>query len=252
MVFRQQQILVKRKEGGRTVSTQQVVNRRREAKGGHKIAGIILVAACIAFLVYTVAAGAWLKPDLGRLGMSDFLEAKGATGGLVLYLWLFSLPLGMILGVLGVAIGVRAPAGRIWAFGAVCIVVLMAPITVASIVGESVPAFFGTGGILIEVFLVLMLWYWGRARARLEGRQAWAADLRLAGYAFFAFATWNLCGIGAQPIFMLQPEKMIEFNSLPLALQMIYAMMTYLVVGWGLTFASHFMAARAAKDAYSR
>jgi hypothetical protein len=234
------------------MNTQQVVNQQGQSGGGRRVASIALVVACIAFLVYTVAGGAWLKLDLGRLGADAFLEAKGAIGGLGLYLWLFSLPLGMILGVLGVAIGVRAPAGRIWGFGIVSLLVLMVPITVASILGKSVPAFFGTGGILIEVFLVLLLWYWSRTRTSLEGKQAWAADLRLAGYAFFAFATWNLCGIGAQPIFLLQPEKLVEFNTQPLALQMMYAMMTYLVVGWGLTFASHFVAAQAAKDAASR
>jgi len=219
---------------------------------GRKAANVILVTICIALLCYTVLGGAWMKPELGRLGMNGFLAEKGAAGGVALYLWLFSLPLAMIAGAIGVALGVRVPAGRVWAFGVVSLLVLIFPLGVAAAIGKSVGAIFGTGGILIEVFLLLLLWFWARERVTLKGRQALAADLRLAGYVFFAFAAWDLCGLGAQPIYALSPEKMIQFGMRPLALQMMYGILAYLVVGWGLTCASHFVAARAARDAAGR
>lgn len=237
------------------MSIQQIADQQQKStsKGqGHKVTGIILLAACVAMLLYTVLAGAWIKPDLGRLGMDGFIAEKGAIGGLTLYLWLFSLPLAMILGVLGVMINVRAPAGRIWACGAAGVLVLIVPLAVGGFIGESVPAIFGTGGVLIEVFLLLLLWFWAKERATLKGRQALAADLRLAGYMFFAFVAWDLCGIGSQPVYALHPEKMIEFGMRPLALQMMYGMLTYFVIGWGLTFASHFVAVGATKDTASQ
>ena len=139
----------------------------------------------------------------------------------------------------------RVKTGRIWLLGIAGVLVLLVPVIAGGLIGDVVGPIFGAGGILIEVFLVLLLWFWAKERATLTGKLRLAADLRIAGYASFSFVAWFLCGIGAQPIFALYPDKMIQFDTRGLAISMMYSMLAYLVIGWGLSFGSQYVAARA-------
>jgi len=217
-----------------------------------KVASTILIGACIVLMLYAVLAGLWLQPDYTRLGLEGVFNQRGTAGVVAFWLWLSSIPLAMILGVVGAAIAAHAKAGRIWTLGSAGVVFLMIPVILGAILGRSVPPIFGAGGILIELFLLLSLWFWARERATLTGKQQLAADLRIAGLMFFAFASWFICGIGAMPVFALYPERMIEFNMRPLAINMMYGILSYFVLGWGLTFASQYVAAKNAQDTISQ
>jgi hypothetical protein len=210
------------------------------------VTSTVLIGTAIALMIYAVLAGLWLQPDYFRLGPEGLFGQRGSGMVTAFWLWLFSLPVAMILGVIGASIAAHARAGRIWALGLGGVVFLMVPIIAGAIIGRSVAPIFGAGGILIELFLLLSLWFWAKERAALTGKRQVAADLRLAGYMLFAFAAWYVCGIGSMPVLALYPEKMIAFDMLPLATNMMYGILAYLVLGWGFIFASQYVAGQAA------
>ena len=142
----------------------------------------------------------------------------------------------------------NAKAGRIWVLGSPGVVFLIIPVIVGSILGKSIASIFSVGGILIEVFLVLFLWFYAKERATLTGSRQLAANLHIAGNMVLAFATWFICGIGSMPVYVLYSDRMAASGMLPLATSMMYGIISFLVIGWGLTFASHFVAARNTQD----
>jgi hypothetical protein len=194
-------------------------------------------------MVYAVVAGLWLQPTYKLLGPEGLLNAQGAVRAAAFWLWLFSLPTAMVLGVAGAAVAAHARARRVLALACGGVVLLLVGIIGGAVLGRSVPPIFGGGGILIELFLLASLWFWARERAALWGRLGLAADLRAASYIMFAFASWFICGIGAMPVLALYPEKMMQFEMLPLAVDMMYGILFYLVVGWSLIAASQYLAA---------
>ena len=232
------------------MSIQQVAFKQQPATHTSRVKAIgeILIGLCILLMFYAVLGGLWIQADYVRLGPIEFFNQKGPAGLSAFYLWLSSLPLAMIFGVVGSAMVGNAKAGRVWALGSAGVVFLIIPVVVGSILGKSIAPIFGAGGILIEVFLVLSLWFYAKERATLTGSRQLAADLHIAGNMFFAFATWFICGIGSMPVYALYPDRMAEFGMLPLATSMMYGIMSFLVIGWGLTFASHFVAARSTQD----
>jgi len=209
-----------------------------------KTAVWILLIGCLLFMVYAVAAGYWLEPIYYKWGLNKFFNNATAAENLGFTVWAQALPIAMILGVVGAAVKGRVEKGRIWAFAIGGILLVIIPLGAGGMIGEVISPIFGAGGILIELFLLLTLWFWAKRRATLKGTLRTAADLRMAGYMALAFATWYTCGTFAQPIYGLRPEKMLEFETLPMAISMAYAMSAFFVVGWALIFASQYVAAK--------
>jgi len=136
--------------------------------------------------------------------------------------------------------------GRIAAFVVAGLIVLIVPEPELGVYPlKSLPSLFAVGGILIELFLLLTIWFWAKERAQRDGRAILAADLRMGGYVFLAFGTWFMCGMGAVGSFGLYPEKMLEFGTQEIAVDLMYRIMTCMVLGWGLTFAGQRLAAKA-------
>lgn len=99
--------------------------------------------------------------------------------------------------------------------------------------------FFGIGGGLITVLLVLIFIGWNRDREQLEGCEKASADYRLIGYFFLAMATYNLCPLMGVKTFGLYPEKMIRFGLQSEAASFASRIMIELVLGWMFIFLSH-------------
>ena len=99
--------------------------------------------------------------------------------------------------------------------------------------------FFGIGGGLITVLLVLIFMRWADERDHLEDHQKASADYRLIGYFFFAMATYGLCPLMGVKTFALYPEKMIRFGRQAEATSFASRIMIELVLGWLFIFLSH-------------
>jgi hypothetical protein len=201
----------------------------------------ILMIVCIALFVVALLP-AWTFGDAYKERGPEAVSNQG-----IMLLWSFSIPIGVMLGLLGASIAARVSAGR----AIVGVVAGLAVATVPFLVlpGEPIPWLFGAFGVAIELALVALIWFWHTERARLTGAARLASDLQVGGYMFFAFAAWFLCGLAAMPSFGLYPEKMIEFETREFAVRLTATIALCLVCGWVLSAVSQYLRAREARRA---
>jgi hypothetical protein len=192
-----------------------------------------------------------LNAVLGRYlvlpGYLSSLEAgKGAVEAasqavpvwkIVRYLvWAYSFKLGVFFVGLGVLLRTTIPTRRFWLIIVGGILYLLLAYTPLP---GPYPLFFGIGGSLITILLVLILICWADERSHLKEGEQTSADYRLIGYFFFAMASYNLCPLMGVKAFGLYPEKMLRFGLEAEAASFASRIMIELVLGWFFIFLSH-------------
>jgi hypothetical protein len=93
------------------------------------------------------------------------------------------------------------------------------------------------GGVFIALLFFLIVHYWARNRTERDGEAATVSDLRMVGYVFLAFATYNLCGFYGVGSFTLYPENMIRFGLQSQAVSQASRILIELVMG-GFSYSS--------------
>ncbi len=209
------------------------------------VAPLFMLAA--GFVVYAVLAPRWLEPIYEQFGIEMVTEAS-LFENVAFQLWLFAVPIAVILASVGGSLTTGVDGRLAWLFGVGGVAAIIVPLTVAGFVGRTYGWLFGIGGTTIAVLALLTAWSWGRRRPQLPSGLRRASDLRMGGYVGFAFAAWFTCGLFALPVYGLDTSKMIALDTAPLAMSMAYAMMTFFVVGWLLTYASHVVERRHAAN----
>jgi hypothetical protein len=150
--------------------------------------------------------------------------------------WAYSFKLGVFFIGLGVLLRTSIPTRRFWLIAGGGILYLLLAYTP---VPGPYPLFFGIGGSLITILLVLIFLRWAKERSGLKELEKKSADYRLIGYFFFAMATYNLCPLMGVKTFGLYPEKMIRFGLEAEAASFASRIMIELVLGWFFIFLSH-------------
>ena len=207
-----------------------------------KRAWVVWIGIGIIFLLNAILGRYLVLP-----GYLSSLEAGGSTietavqvapvWKIIRYLvWAYSFKLGIFFVGIGVLLRTSIPATRFWLLVSGGILYLV--LAYVSIPGPY-SSFFGIGGGLITVLLVLILMRWANERNRLEDFERASADYRLIGYFFFAMATYNLCPLMGVKTFGLYPEKMIRFGLQAEAASFASRIMIELVLGWLFIFLSH-------------
>lgn len=168
------------------------------------------------------------------------LEAAGQAVPLLKIIrymvWAYSFKLGMFFVGIGVLLRASIPSRSFWVTligGILYLVLAYTPVP------GPYPLFFGLGGTLITLLLVLIFIDWAREYGRLTEFLKTAARYRLIGYFFFAMATYNLCPLMGVKTFGLYPEKMIRFGLQSEAASFASRVMIELVLGWLCIFLSH-------------
>lgn len=198
--------------------------------------GLIMFAVGAGLMIAAVALGYGIQPDVAKLGMEAYHEQSGVMGSARFVLFTFGFPLGVGIVAIGALRGGGTPWRRLVWFGALVVCGVSAAVLVPLLFGRSLGgAFFGTGGILILVLVLVTTWFWGARRAKLPQGARTSADLQGGGYVCFAMAAWNLCGVGDMPSFALAPDTMLAVGSQPFAVGQMKAIMALLVLGWALT-----------------
>jgi hypothetical protein len=205
---------------------------------------VILGLVALIMLLLAISAPVWLESDLEAMGIEAYLADASALENIGTTLWLMAVPLAVIFGATAAGVASNARTGRIVGFVIAAVAAVILPIIVGNILGEVVPSVFGAGGILIEIFLVLTVWFWAQQRVQITGRKRLALDLRMAGYGMFATAAWFVCGMLAMPGFGLDPATQMEIGNTTFNLSMAYGLISYLALGWALSFASQYITAR--------
>jgi hypothetical protein len=203
---------------------------------------VFFLAVGVAFLVnavfgrFIVLPGYLSSLEAGRGGIEAAARAVPAWKIVRYLLWAYSFKLGIFFAGIGALLRTSMSAARIAmpaGGGLVYLTLAYAPFP------GPYPLFFGIGGGLITVLVVLILLRWAEDRERLEGTERKAADVRLVGYFFFAMASYNLCPLMGVKAFGLYPEKMIRFGLQAEAASFASRIMIELLLGWVFLFLSY-------------
>ena len=193
--------------------------------------GIFLVTVGLVLIYAVGLLGGWIvntpphayQPSLAGLG------------------WSVSVPLGVLLVMLGAA---RLARGEVRLIGSI------ATATIA-VIGwtawrdilhwpdaQPPSVLFGAGGALMVLFFLGAVWYWAAGRARLSAPKRVVADLRLFGLALILIAAWVVCGLFGSPVFLLRPALAATSPLAEYAVPVAATALVYLTIGFGLTFAA--------------
>lgn len=203
-----------------------------------RIGTILIVIAVLFFLNaifgrYIVLPGYLASLEAGQVDLATVTQTVAGWKIARYLLWSYSFKLGLFFLTAGVFLWTAMKPARFWFFavsGFIYIGFAYLPLPApASIV-------FGTAGGIMTVLMVLIMLNWARERGQLPDATASASDFRMAGYFFFAMATYTLCSLMGIRTFALQPEKMISYGLQADAASFAFHLLIELVLGWLFTF----------------
>lgn len=196
---------------------------------------VIFLGLGVLFLLYAI---------LGRyLVLPGYLEGLETGGGtlegaaqiaspweVVRYLlWAYSFKVGIYFTLLGAVLRSSMSTFHIWLVaivGFVYITFAYIPMPVpASVV-------FGLAGGVMTLMMVFVIWKWAKERDNLDPPHRKSSDFRMAGFFFFAMATYTLCPLLGVKTFALSPEKMIRYGLQAEASSFAFHLLIELVLGW--------------------
>lgn len=206
--------------------------------------GVVIFIAGAALMLAMMLLGYSIEGDLQAHGMKALEARKDPIMGLVL-LFAFGFPLGVVAMLAGALLICRENTSRvIAAIISGAIIISLAALVPAVFGRETGGVYFGTGGVLILVCMVVSFWYWAQYRATLSDTAKKAADFKALGYLCFGLAAWNSCGLASMPSFGLFPEIMLEQGMRPFAVGQAKAIMADFVLGWVFTAIGLYKAAK--------
>lgn len=201
---------------------------------------IFLIGALYMFVMGWLVM--WWALPLWRSALPE--EFNGTileVGGPMFMAMAFSVPVGILFGVLGMLLYAEAKKSRIFHFAIVAvfiIVTMMFPPTLGYY-----PIMFGILGGLILVLFFGILWIWAKGRQKLEGSARTAADLQTISYMFFFAAASLICTLLGNPFTGLYfPEMVLEYSSLPYSYSFGTKIIVYLALGWLFALLGHYKA----------
>lgn len=177
---------------------------------------------------YLVLPGYLTTLEQGRNTIGDVQQTVPLWKIFRYLLWAYSFKLGIFFALIGAALLASMGSRRLSIF-------IVGGLIYLALAYTPLPAYsrlFGLGGGLITLFLLFIIYGWFRERKHLEGPWRKASDFRLAGYFFFAMASYNLCPLMGVKAFALYPEKMLQFGTETEAATFSTHILIELVLGW--------------------
>jgi hypothetical protein len=170
--------------------------------------------------------------EQGQSTLGRAIQTVSAWKVMRYLLWAYSFKFGIYFILLGATLRTNMPATRKWAIGiSGSLYIALAYIRLPS--PDSIV--FGLAGVLMILFMIFIILRWASERDQLQEHQQTASDYRMAGYFFFAMATYTLCPLLGVKTFALAPDKMIEYGLQLEAASFAYHLLIELVLGWFFT-----------------
>jgi hypothetical protein len=186
---------------------------------------------------YLVLPGYLANLETGRTTLEASAQSVPVWKIIRFVLWGYSFKLGVFFVAIGVLRRALVPARRFWPLVGGGILYLF--LAYSPPIPGPYPLLFGVGGTLMATLIVFIFIGWVKERKGLADSEKPLADYRLAGYFFFAMATYNLCPLLGVKQFGLYPEKMIRFGLQAEAASFASRVLIELVLGWFFIFLSH-------------
>lgn len=143
--------------------------------------------------------------------------------------WAYSFKLGIYFTLIGAVLKSSMSASEVWlvaVVGFVYIAFAYIPLP------EPASIMFGVAGGTMTLLMLYIIWRWARVRSNMGLSHRIANDLRMAGFSFFAMATYTLCPLLGVKTFALSPEKMIQYDLQGEAASFALHLLIELVLGW--------------------
>lgn len=195
----------------------------------------IFLGLGVFFLIYAIVGRYLVLP-----GYLEGLESGGGTLGgatqitspwkVIRYLlWAYSFKLGIYFTILGAVLRSSMSAFHIWLVAIVGFVYIgFAYIPMP----EPASIVFGLAGGVMILIMVFVIWRWSSEREKLAPTYRRSSDFRMAGFFFFAMATYTLCPLLGVKTFALSPDKMIQYGLQAEAASFAFHLLIELVLGW--------------------
>lgn len=182
----------------------------------------------------------WVAPIWRDTPAEQFDGTVWAFGGPIFTAIALSVPVGLLLIVIGISLYAGVERSRIVALGIGATLVALSMLLVPTL--GYYPVVFGLlGGLILVLFLGALL-YWAKNRRSLTPGARTASDLQMASYVFFFVAASMLCSTLGNPFSGLYfPEKVLQDEALPWHYSMGTKLVTYFVIGFLLNFLSQYL-----------
>ena len=181
---------------------------------------------------YMVLPGYLASLEQGQSTLGSVGQTVSAWKIFRYLLWAYSFKLGIYLIILGTTLRTKMPSTRKWMIaigGFVYIAFAYIPLP------NPTSLIFGIAGGIMTLLMIFIFLQWANQRDHLQGDQQTASDYRMAGYFFFAMATYTLCPLMGVKAFALAPEKMIQYGLQAEATSFAFHALIELVLGWMFT-----------------
>lgn len=163
-----------------------------------------------------------------------------AFGGPIFTTIALSVPVGILLIVIGILLYAGAKRSRVAVFATGATFVALSMLFVPTL--GYYPVLFGISGGLILLLFVAVLWYWARNRRSLDPAARTSSDLQMASYIFFFVAASMLCSTLGNPFSGLYfPDKVLRVDALPWHYSMGTKIVGYFVLGFLFNFLSQYV-----------
>lgn len=201
----------------------------------NKKLSIVLIGLGVLFLLYAIFGRYLVLPgylaslEQGQTTLESASQAVSAWKVIRYLLWAYSFKLGIYCLILGATLRTRMSSTRkrlVAIGGLIYIGFAYIPLPGPSSI------IFGLAGGLMLVLMVYIFFRWANDRDQLEESQRTTSDYRLAGYFFFAMATYTLCPLMGVKAFALEPEKMIQYGLQGEAASFAFHVLIELILGW--------------------
>ncbi len=159
--------------------------------------GLAMFWMSVIWMIGWVFIGSGLfGPLLHSATTEEINQTVWAFTGPLNRLYGISVPLGAIITGVGALLYAGGRISTAWKVGiGILVAFILSLVTLA--LNLYSPPLFGTGGTLILLSFVGILWLWAKERIVLKGLSTTAANFKLIGYVFMLVAAWFLCGKAA-------------------------------------------------------
>lgn len=183
----------------------------------------------------------WVAPVWRNTPAEEFEGTVWAFGGPIFTTIALSVPVGILLIVIGILLYAGAKRSRITIFATGATLVALSMLLVPTL--GYYPVLFGIAGGLILFLFLAVLWYWGKNRRSLDSAARTASDLQMASYVFFFVAASMLCSTLGNPFSGLYfPDKVLQDDALPWHYAMGVKIVGYFILGFLFNLLSQYVA----------
>ena len=210
----------------------------------------ILFVTGTVLLVLSTIMGLLLDDEIKATDLKAFQASQGVVGNIRFFSFALFFPTGVLcLFLAGILLSHKQKIRLLYMLLTMSVLIVFMVSWPAVVGREHVPAYFGVGGIVMLILIVLVAWQWSHYRHHVHHDMRRALDFKALGYFCFALAAWNTCGTLGLPGYGIYPEQMQQHFNQEFVVGQAKVVMLYFVMAWLFTLIGMRIAAKVSRAA---